>query len=246
MIDRILDLYSLLFKYAEKKLPKSEASSDLFEQMESGWDHFPSTLKGELSRFIKSVDTLEMHMKNDASDADIRNSLVSLKWSMIEVSAVTKMMAGDLEEILDQTLNIESKENVDNLSIDTCDYRKEILKNDIKSPEEFSESSFVSIFHENEIWDFKEYWKFDLAIYSLAKRGSQEEMLNLQTSVFSIYSSLLQSLGCYFDNNDLFSLSNLDYESLCSMRERLVLVVEGLFRNDMPSNDMFKFKNPYL
>lgn len=246
MLNRILDLYSLLFKYAEKKLPQSEDILELLENLDSGWDDYPAKLKVRLNAFTKSVDLLNVDVKRGANDSEIRNSLVSLQYTLGDISSIASMMENDIEEILEQTLDVESEINIDHISIDTCEYSKEILKNDFNASNEFSESSFTSILHETEVWDFKEYWKLELAFYALGKRESTEVKEPLFLSVFSIYSSLLMSIGCSLDSNDGFTICNLDYESLRSMRERLIAVVEGLFNGNMPDNEVFKFKNPYL
>jgi hypothetical protein len=155
-------------------------------------------------------------------------------------------MARCLEEILENMLGANNLDHNELLSIDTIDYQAEILRNDSSCKEKYSDKSFVSIFHDEQLWNFSEYWKFDLALYALSKKEFMEDSPEMYKSVFRIYSYLLMSIGCCFDKNDGFSITNLDDETLYEMRERLKLVVEGLFQNKMPSNKIFKYQNPYL
>ena len=103
--------------------------------------------------------------------------------------------------------------------------------------------SFIDTLHESQRWDTDEYWKLEWSLYSL----SFDEVNDAPyADIFRIFSYVMMMIGCHFDSNDGFIITNLSAEELCSFRDRFQLVFEGFFDGCMPSQSIFDTANPLL
>lgn len=112
---------------------------------------------------------------------------------------------------------------------------------------EFSDDSFLGIYHEQQLWNEEEYWKLDKAIYQLAEKHNGKDIpRSIAWPIMRIFSYLMMSIQAHDDSNDGFKILNVDSDSLFNWRERFQLVVEGFFSGKMPANDIFEYQNPLL
>jgi hypothetical protein len=103
--------------------------------------------------------------------------------------------------------------------------------------EGYSEDSFLGKFHENNIWDDDEYFKLEEAIFEVSKeyQGMKNIPRDIAWPLMQIYSYLMISLGCHFDENDGFEIKNITHDQFHARRERVKLVFEGFFSDEMPN-----------
>lgn len=101
---------------------------------------------------------------------------------------------------------------------------------------EYSDDSFVGIFHEKDLWDDDEYFKLENYLYEQCEVYKNESSVPRKVfwPAMRIYSYLSLSIGCHFDSNDGFKLKGLSLEQIYERRERLQLVFEGFFEGEMP------------
>lgn len=102
---------------------------------------------------------------------------------------------------------------------------------------EYSEDSFVGIFHESQSWDDEEYYKLENYLYEACERYSGQDAIPREVfwPAMRIYSYLSNSIGCHLDANDGFEINQIDQEQLYQRRERLQLIFEGFFKGEMPN-----------
>jgi len=108
---------------------------------------------------------------------------------------------------------------------------------------EHDDCSFSGRLHEEGLWDRGEYWLLERALYELAKADTSQE---LTWRVFRIFSYCFMVIGCHFDRNDGFKITNIKRRELYELRERFQLVFEGFFSKDMPDQKSFTEQNPLL
>ncbi|WP_237059554.1 Imm41 family immunity protein [Microbulbifer sediminum] len=104
---------------------------------------------------------------------------------------------------------------------------------------DYSEGSFVAIFHENQAWDDDEYYKLENYLYDECERHSGQSVIPREVvwPAMRIYSYLSQSIGCHFDKDDGFEIKNINRDQLYQRRERLQLIFEGFFKGQMPNKE---------
>ncbi|MES9889213.1 MAG: Imm41 family immunity protein [Candidatus Sedimenticola sp. 6PFRAG1] len=102
---------------------------------------------------------------------------------------------------------------------------------------EYSDDSFIGIFHEKQIWDDEEYLKLENYLYEECDKYKVQSNIprDVFCSVMQIHSYLSQSIGCHFDSNDGFKIEGINKEQLYQRRERLQLIFEGFFKGEMPN-----------
>ncbi|WP_081606428.1 Imm41 family immunity protein [Aeromonas diversa] len=102
---------------------------------------------------------------------------------------------------------------------------------------EYSEGSFVGVFHENHVWDDEEYYKLENYLYEACERYAGQSSIPREVfwPAMRIYSYLSQSISCHFDPNDGFEIKHINQDQLYQRRERLQLVFEGFFKGEMPN-----------
>ena len=107
----------------------------------------------------------------------------------------------------------------------------------------YSEKSFIGIFHEDELWDDKEYFLLEEEVFALCEQYSGDKCLPREVvwPVMRIFSYLMLTLGCQYDPDDYFNLSNLSHEQYISRRERIQLVFEGFFLGKMPNKKHLEY-----
>jgi len=105
---------------------------------------------------------------------------------------------------------------------------------------EYSDGSFLGIFHEKLCWDDGEYFKLEDALYEQCQvhAGSDHIPRELSWRVMRIFSFLMMSLSCQYDKNDNFKIGNLTRDQYYGRRERLQLVFEGFFKGEMPDKEI--------
>ncbi|WP_152004716.1 Imm41 family immunity protein [Desulfoluna spongiiphila] len=122
-----------------------------------------------------------------------------------------------------------------------------ILLSNFPHCSDFSNDSFIGIFHESCVWDEAMYWELDKEIFDLSLELSGQDIpREISWPLMRIFSFLMMSIQSHYNKNDGFEISNLDEPSLFDWRERLQLVVEGFFSGKMPNNTSFEFVNPLL
>ena len=116
-----------------------------------------------------------------------------------------------------------------------------IAENTSQNPH-WRQGAFLDTLHESHRWDIDEYWKLEWSLYVICNGLPRPP----DGDVFRIFSYVMLVFSCHFDPNDGFVISNLDGDSLISVRERFQLVFEGYFRNAMPDPAIFDETNPLL
>lgn len=113
------------------------------------------------------------------------------------------------------------------------------INRNFSSSNEYSEKSFIGIFHEQNEWDDNEYFKLEEAIYIEARNLANETNIpkDIAWPIIKIYSYLMMSLGCQYDSNDGFEIKNITREQFIERRERLQFVFEGYFNGEMPNKE---------
>uniref|UniRef100_UPI0011189CF8 hypothetical protein n=1 Tax=Aeromonas salmonicida TaxID=645 RepID=UPI0011189CF8 len=106
----------------------------------------------------------------------------------------------------------------------------------------FESSSFTGLLHEKQYWSMSEYWELEWALHQLVGIKSPE----LQWRIFRIFSYTLLSIGCHLDKKDLYKIKKLKRRQLYKLRERFILVFEGFFKGEMPSQSCFETENPLI
>lgn len=114
---------------------------------------------------------------------------------------------------------------------------KIIARNSPESPE-WSDESFIAIFHDKSIWDTGAYWDIEWALYNLHREDVGHE------ARWRIFSYVAIGLSCHFDANDYFKITNLSSDEIFDYRERFQLVFEGFFQGKMPKQELFSIDNP--
>lgn len=101
---------------------------------------------------------------------------------------------------------------------------------------EYSDGSFVGIFHENHTWDDEEYFKLENHLYEQCEKYKGQSVIprDVIWPTMGIYSFLSWSIGCHFDSNDGFNLTGINQDQLYQRRECLQLIFEGFFKGEMP------------
>jgi len=104
---------------------------------------------------------------------------------------------------------------------------------------EYSDDSFVGIFHEKNLWNDGEYFKLENYLYEQCDeyRGEASISRDVFWPAMRIHSYLSQSIGCHLDPNDGFNLEGLNQDQIYQRRERLQLVFEGFFKGEMPNKE---------
>ena len=102
---------------------------------------------------------------------------------------------------------------------------------------DYSEESFVGIFHERNSWNDDAYFNLENYLYAQCEIHKDDSSVprDMYWPAMRIYSYLLLSLGCHLDSNDGFELKELSLEQIYARRERLQLVFEGFFKGEMPN-----------
>lgn len=103
--------------------------------------------------------------------------------------------------------------------------------------DEHTDLSFSGILHEEYIWSDEEYLKLDNELYTLAKEYNHSNTIprELVWRCMRIFSLIMLYIGCHFDDNDSYRITNLTNDELYLRRERLQLVFEGFFQGKMPN-----------
>jgi len=103
--------------------------------------------------------------------------------------------------------------------------------------EEYSEESFIAKLHEENVWNDDEYFKLENALYELCEANKGKEVIHRDVAwpVMRVFSYLMISLSCQYDENDSFEVKYLTRAQYYARRERLQLVFEGFFKGQMPS-----------
>lgn len=109
--------------------------------------------------------------------------------------------------------------------------------------DEYSDSSFLGIFHEQNKWDDDEYFKLESELYQESLNLGHNIAIPRELSwrVMRIYSYLMLSLGCQYDPNDGFEIINITRDQFYERRERVQLVFEGFFSGKMPDKDILGY-----
>jgi hypothetical protein len=109
--------------------------------------------------------------------------------------------------------------------------------------EDYTENSFVGIFHEKHQWNDDEYFKLENYLYQQCKIYNEKSDIPREVfwPVMSIHGYLLQSISCHFDSNDGFKLQGLTREQIYNRRERLKQVFEGFFIGEMPNKQYLNY-----
>lgn len=108
--------------------------------------------------------------------------------------------------------------------------------------DEYSENSFTGVFHEEQRWDDDEYFKLEDALYeNCATHAGSDLPRELSWRVMRIFSFLMMSLSCQYDQNDGFKICNLTRDQYYARRERLQLVFEGFFKGEMPDKGILDY-----
>lgn len=112
----------------------------------------------------------------------------------------------------------------------------QINRNFAQSPD-FSEKSFISIFHEESKWDDEEYSKLEHELYRQSEKYSNCDCIPREVlwPTMRIFSYLMQSFSCQYDSDDIFEITNITREQFLDRRERVQLVFEGFFKGEMPN-----------
>ncbi|QCZ94669.1 Imm41 family immunity protein [Salinimonas iocasae] len=102
---------------------------------------------------------------------------------------------------------------------------------------EFSENSFISIFHESQTWNDVEYFKLENYLYEECEKHLSVSVIPREVlwPAIRIYSYLSNAIGCHLDPNDGFEIIGISQKQLYQRRERLQLVFEGFFQGEMPA-----------
>ncbi|MBB2984784.1 Imm41 family immunity protein [Paraburkholderia tropica] len=110
--------------------------------------------------------------------------------------------------------------------------------------EAFSETSFVSILHEDGLWQREQYWLLEWAVCNLISNAV--EHADVCAPIFQIFSRTIGLICSHLDSNDLFEIKNLERDDVYAFRERIQIVFEGFFLKRLPKNALFDELNPLL
>jgi len=102
--------------------------------------------------------------------------------------------------------------------------------------DDYSESSFIGILHEKRFWHAQAYADLEKSLYEQGERYADQQSVprSVAWPVMSIYSYLMQSLGCHLDPNDGFQIENLSDSQIYERQERVKMIFEGFFQGKMP------------
>lgn len=92
-----------------------------------------------------------------------------------------------------------------------------------------------------------EYWKLEKVIYDLADKYKGDDIPRcIAWPVVRIFSYLMMGIQAHYDTNDGFIIRDIAANAMQNRRERLQLVMEGFVSGNMPSNEVFNYRNPLL
>ena len=108
---------------------------------------------------------------------------------------------------------------------------------------EYSEDSFLGIFHEQRKWDDTEYFKLEEELYEQCNIYASVDSLprDLSWPAMRIFSVLMLSLGCHCNPSDSFKIEALTQEQIRDRTERVQLVFEGFFKGEMPNKKYLEY-----
>lgn len=122
---------------------------------------------------------------------------------------------------------------------------KQVVYRNFSLSSEYAENSFFGMLREHSIWDDRQFFLLEWAIYELARENASH--LDMTWPLFRIFSQSFLSLNAHFDPNDGFKLKNIEQLEAYDRRERLQLIFEGYFSGDMPDpHSAFEIINPFL
>lgn len=107
----------------------------------------------------------------------------------------------------------------------------------------YDEASFLGKLHETEQWDIDEYWLLEWSIVTYTQKKVDKK---LDWEVFRIFSFLTLTIGSHLDKNDFFKIKNLQASELYEFRERIHIIFESYFSQEIIKQNMFETVNPYL
>lgn len=110
--------------------------------------------------------------------------------------------------------------------------------------DEFDESSFMSILHEQSTWDDEEYFKLECALFELSSSNKFNQ--ELAWRIFRIFSHTSLLFISHHDENDKFEVKNKVQDEIYDLRERFQLVFEGYFSGKMPNSKYLAPSNKLL
>ncbi|NRF65353.1 MULTISPECIES: Imm41 family immunity protein [Vibrio] len=112
---------------------------------------------------------------------------------------------------------------------------------------EFQDSSFIGIWHEESLFDIDRYWELEKDIFDLAKENHSNDIpRDIAWPITRIFSYIMMSIQAHYSSNDGFELLNITDSELHNFRERFQCVVEGFFEGVMPLNESFEIVNPLI
>ncbi len=112
---------------------------------------------------------------------------------------------------------------------------------------EFSEASFISVLHENEIWDTALYWPVDKALLELAESYRNKPMpKELVLAIYDFQQYVFGRLCYHRMPTDLSKIDNLTDELCHSWSERLSAATRAAIAGYRIENEHFELVNPLL
>jgi len=108
---------------------------------------------------------------------------------------------------------------------------------------EYSDDSFLGIFHEQQEWDDTEYFKLEDELYEQCKIYTTVDSLprDLSWPAMRIFSFVILSLGHHSNPNDGFKIKGLSQEQIRDRTERVQLIFEGFFKGEMPNKKYLEY-----
>ena len=109
------------------------------------------------------------------------------------------------------------------------------------------EGSFYEILVEYGIWNEDEFWKLhhDLTMVAMENKGEKMDRI-LAAAIVKICLRVVNSIAAHYNDNDVFTIENLDDMQLIDFKERFEMAVMGAFSGEVLDESHFDLKNPLL
>lgn len=122
----------------------------------------------------------------------------------------------------------------------------EFLKN-MPSNQDYFVESFLGQLHEKSIWNETQFWILDKSLHDLCYEYNGDNLpRDILSPVLKIFSHIMLLISCHYDQNDSYSIHNLQPQDLIQFRDRVRLLFEGFIQGNLKDNKTFQKINTLI